>query len=115
MTASLLLPLYVAIDGNGNPMSGALLYFYQTGTTTPQNTYTDSGLGTPNANPVVADSNGLFPPIYLSSGPDYKMILKTSAGVTVATRDPVESPTAAPTLPTPRSYLAGLTLSAAGS
>lgn len=117
MTAAIFQPFYAAIDGNGVPMSGALLYFYKTGTTTPQDTYTDSGLGTPNANPVVADSNGLFPPIYLTSGPDYKAILKTSAGVTVATRDPIEAPisAAAVTLPTLRSYLAGLTLSAAGS
>ena len=90
-------PFYVAIDGNGMPMAGALLYFYQTGTTTPENTYTSSALSTPNTNPVVADANGLFPPIYLPSGNDsgainYKVVLATSANVTVDTLDPVIVP-----------------------
>lgn len=110
-------PFDVQIDGNGIPMAGATLTFYQTGTLTLQSTYADGGGMSMNLNPVPADSNGLWPPIYLASGFDYKAILKTSAGVTVATRDPVESP-AAPIVNTAqplRSYLAGLTLSTAGS
>lgn len=71
------------------PPAGALLYFFQTGTNTPQNTYSDSGLTTPNTNPLVADSNGLFGPAYLLATPDYKAILKTSAGVTIWTTDPL--------------------------
>jgi len=81
-------PRYSPIDGNGLAMPGALLYFYQTGTSTLQDTYSDSGLTSANANPVVADSNGLFGDIYLGSAADYKVILKTSAGVTVYTVDP---------------------------
>lgn len=80
---------YVAVDGNGNPMAGAQLFFYVTGSSTPKDTFSDAGLTTPNSNPVVADSNGLFGPIYLAQDTDYKLILKTSAGVTVATRDPL--------------------------
>lgn len=80
-------PRYTPVDGNGATYPGAKLYFYTTGTSTPKNTYSDSGLGTPNANPVVADADGLFGPIYLASG-DYKAILKTSADVTVWTVDP---------------------------
>lgn len=80
-------PRYTPVDGNGATYPGGKLYFYTTGTTTPKNTYSDSGLGTPNANPVVADADGLFGPIYLASG-DYKVILKTSADTTVWTVDP---------------------------
>lgn len=88
--ATLFQPFYVAIDGNGLAMAGAQLFFYQTGTTNPQNTYTTSALSTPNTNPVVADSNGLFPPIYLSpTGIDYKAILENSDGAVIATRDPL--------------------------
>jgi hypothetical protein len=115
MAGTLFLPFYAAIDGDGAPMGGAKLYFYLTGTTTPQHTYTASDLVTPNANPVVADADGLFPPIYLAPGPDYKAILKTAADVTVATRDPIQAPQPPATLPAIRSYLAGLTLSTAGS
>ncbi|MBS0219133.1 MAG: hypothetical protein JSR91_00175 [Proteobacteria bacterium] len=115
MTATLFLPFYVAIDGNGVPMVGAKLYFYTTGTTTPQATYADSGLLTPNSNPVVADADGRFPPIYLGPGDDYKAILKTSADVIVETIDPIFAPATPASLPAIRSYLAGLTLSTAGS
>lgn len=80
-------PRYTPVDGNGATYPGAKLYFYTTGTSTPKDTYSDSGLGTPNANPVVADANGLFGSIYLAAG-DYKAILKTSADVTVWTVDP---------------------------
>jgi hypothetical protein len=105
-------PFYFSIDGNGVPRAGATLSFFQTGTSSPQNTYTDSTLATPNANPVVADSNGLFPPIYLAGNFDYKAILKDASGVTIATRDPLgfTPVTATP----PRDYLAGLNFTVAG-
>lgn len=84
-------PFVETFDGNGVPQAGALLYFYITGTTTPKNTYSDPDLaiGHLNPNPVPADANGLFGPIYLAQDVDYKCILKTSAQVTVATRDPL--------------------------
>ncbi|MDB6036023.1 MAG: hypothetical protein JWM16_6361 [Verrucomicrobiales bacterium] len=74
----------------GAPLAGALLYFYAAGTTTPITTYTDSGLGTPQANPVVADASGIFAPIFVNTA-TYKIVLKTSAGVTVYTADNIVS------------------------
>lgn len=87
--STLFAPFFQQVDSNGAPLSGAKLYFYQTGTTTPQDTYTDSGLTTPNANPVVADSNGRWPTIYLGTSSDYKVILKDSSDVAVQTLDPL--------------------------
>jgi hypothetical protein len=53
----------------------AKLYFYQTGTSTPQNTYTDIDLQVAHTNPVVADADGYFDPIYLDpSLPNYRVI-----------------------------------------
>jgi hypothetical protein len=69
--------------------AGAKAYFYATGTTTPQNTYQDSVLLTPHANPVVADSAGVLPAIYLDPSLIYSLTLKTSAGVLIYTVDPV--------------------------
>lgn len=46
------------LDGNGDPYAAAQLFTYQAGTTTKVNTYTDQGLVTPNANPIVLDSAG---------------------------------------------------------
>lgn len=84
------LPKPVAIDSNLNLMSGAKLFFYQTGTTTLQNAYQDADLVTAHANPVVADSAGVFPPIWFDSTlPRYKCVFKTSADVEVYTVDPV--------------------------
>ena len=80
-----------AIDANGAPISGAKLYFYITGTTTPKDTFSQSDLapGSVNANPVVADSAGRFGPIYLAQDADYKAILKDASDVTIGTRDPL--------------------------
>lgn len=81
-------PVLQAVDVNGEPYSGAKLYFYQTGTTTLITVYQDSGLATPHANPVVADASGQFAPIYVSST-SFKIVLTTSADVTIRTVDPV--------------------------
>ena len=95
MTAQLLPSIVVrAVDANGNAISGAKLYFYVTGTTTPASTYTSSTLGTPNANPVVADSGGLFTPIYLDPAVTYRAILKTSGGSAIQDIDPIAFPSA---------------------
>lgn len=56
-------------------IAGAKLYFRQTGTSTPQNVYTDIDLAAAHENPVVADADGYFDPIYLDpSLPDYRVI-----------------------------------------
>ncbi len=55
---------------------GSKLYFFQTGTTTPQNTYQDADLQVAHAHPVVALSDGRFPKIYLDPAQaDYRYIL----------------------------------------
>jgi hypothetical protein len=89
------IPRQDCFDTNGAPRAGAKLYFYTTGTTTPLNTYADSALVTPNANPVVADSAGLFGEIFLTQTATYKVVLKTSLDVTVWTADPVPGGTTA--------------------
>lgn len=76
------------LDANGNPLAGGLLYTYQAGTTTPQATYTDSGGGTPNANPIVLDANGEAA-MWLDPTLSYKFVLKNSSEVTQWTVDNV--------------------------
>ena len=85
-------PNVPALDTNGNPLSGALWYFYLTGTTTPVDVYTSATLATAHANPVVADSAGRFPPIYRSPDVTYRGVLKTATGTTIADYDPVAAP-----------------------
>lgn len=76
-------------DSNGNPVSGALLYFYTTGTTTPEAIYTTSAGSVEHSNPVVADSEGLFDPVFLTEATTYRAVLKTADGTTIWDADPI--------------------------
>lgn len=86
-TGSLLFPVgHIFLDDNGAPVAAGKLYAYRTGTTTAQDTYSDSTLSTPNANPVTLNSSGrATTAIYgdPSSGYDYRLRLSTSADVQI--------------------------------
>lgn len=88
MANRFILPTWQVFDGNGDPLAGAKLYFYDTGTLDAKNTYSDNALSTPNANPVVADSAGRFGDIFLEAG-TYRVVLKDSNDVEIWDRDPV--------------------------
>lgn len=76
----------------GAVLPGAKLHFSQTGTSTPQNTYQDIDLTTAHANPVIADANGVFPPIYLDASlPDYRVTLTDASDVQLFQIDDVPS------------------------
>jgi hypothetical protein len=82
-----------ATDSDGNPLSGAKLFFYQTGTTTPASVYVSSTLDQAHANPVVANAAGLFSAIYLDPEVTYRVVAKTSdEGTTMFDLDPVGGP-----------------------
>lgn len=72
---------------------GWKLYFYQTGTTTLQNTYptdTDADAATnANTNPLVSDAGGRFSSAWFTTE-KIKVVLKDASDVTKATRDPAE-------------------------
>lgn len=76
------MPISQWINSLGSPLAGGKLYFYASGTSTPLSTYSDSALTIPNTNPVIADSTGVWDDIYLQAA-DYKVDLKTSAGIQV--------------------------------
>jgi hypothetical protein len=88
MTARLDMTVDRVTDANGAPYSGALVYTYAAGTSTPKATYTDQARTTASANPIVCDAGGLVPLIFLGDG-DYKLTFKTSAGVLIRTDDNV--------------------------
>lgn len=80
-----------ATDANGNPVAGAKAYFYLSGTSTPVTVYSDAAATTPHPTPVVADGNGVFPPIFGASAASLKVNVTTAAGAAVPgyPRDPV--------------------------
>jgi hypothetical protein len=86
-TGSLLFPIgHIFLNDSGVPVNAGLVNFYRTGTTTAQNTYSDSALSSANANPVVLNSSGrATTAIYgdPASGYDYRVRLSTSAAVQI--------------------------------
>ena len=83
------------IDASGNPYAGGFLYFYETLSTTPADTYSESTLTTENTNPVELDSAGRLPnDVFLDPNITYKVVLKDADGVTIWTADPVDDPAA---------------------
>lgn len=78
--APIIFPLFG--DASGLPLGTAT--FYEAGTVTPKNVYTDSAGGTAHTNPVTFDANG-WAQIWGSG--NYKILIKTAAGVTIDTVD----------------------------
>lgn len=69
-------PILIATNPADNTRaSGAKLYTRITGTNTPTATYSDAALTTPHTNPIVADSDGVFPAIYIDPDVIYRLIL----------------------------------------
>jgi hypothetical protein len=79
MTAIFIPPRIRVTDFQGMPVKGALVTFYEAGTTTLKAIYRDPGLSLPHTNPVVADAGGLLPVIYLTGS--YKIRATDAAGV----------------------------------
>jgi len=65
-------------DADGHPVSGAKYCVFVATTTTPVTTYSDAALSTAQAHPVVADSGGKVPPIYVPPG-SYKIRITDGA------------------------------------
>ncbi|MGH6993254.1 MAG: hypothetical protein ACREEH_07940 [Caulobacteraceae bacterium] len=82
-------PVIRAIAASGEPISGAQLQFYETGTTTPTPAYTDATLGTALANPLLSDSGGLFVPAFLDPTVTYRVQLKDGSGNLIRDVDPI--------------------------
>ena len=74
------------LDTQGRPLAGGLLYFFQAGTTNPQNAFLDSALTLPHPNPITLSADGRVPQFYLADG-QIKIRLANAAGVTIVAAD----------------------------
>ena len=74
-------------DDNGDPLGAGKLNFYETSTSTPKNTYSDSAETTTNTNPVILTAAGRQPDIFYTGSA--KIVLTDSADVQIEERDPV--------------------------
>ena len=75
------------LDNAGDPLVSGKIYFYESGTTTLKNTYSDINNSIPNTNPVILTAAGRQPNVFFDGVA--KAILATSADVQIAVRDPV--------------------------
>jgi hypothetical protein len=80
-------------DNNGVPLAGGLIYTYLAGTTTPATTYTSNTGLTAHPNPIVLDAAGRIATgeVWLTTGVDYKFLVKTSVGVQLGSYDNIPS------------------------
>ena len=94
MTAAYLFyaPQFRPLTPAGVIMPNAYVQFYVTLTTTPANVYADAGLGTPLANPVVADASGEFVAIYLDPTVTYRAQLYDEDDALIWDIDPLAPP-----------------------
>lgn len=84
-------------DSNGDPVSGAKIYVYDATTTTPRAIYSDTGLSASVSNPIICNSAGRTTTdggttvglVYTAAG-SYKIVVKTSADVTLYTLDNID-------------------------
>jgi parallel beta-helix repeat protein len=88
MATRLVIPT-VDVGPGIKPASGAKMFFFSTGTNAPRDTFTTAAADIPNANPVISDSNGVFPDIFING--IYKVILtdKNDVQVGFGEADPV--------------------------
>lgn len=79
-----------AFDSDGNPIVGAVWYFYLTGTTTPTPAYTDSACTVSGGSSVTSGSGGRFAVRFVDDAVATRAVLKDSAGgTTLLDIDPV--------------------------
>lgn len=87
--ALLIVPRVQFLDANGKPLAGGKMFFYQAGTTTPQDTFVDSLGVIKNANPVILDAGG-FATVFLAAQ-TYKILVQDKNGVQQWVVDNVQS------------------------
>jgi len=77
-------------DHSAQSLSGGFLYFYETGTTTPKTTFSDSAMLYQNTWPIELDAAGVPPPVFYTDSA--KVVLKDKDGTTLRTVDPISAP-----------------------
>ena len=75
------------IKSSGAPNNGGFLKFYDTGTTSPKNVYSDTALSASIGNEIRLDSSGRVPAVFLSGG--YNVVLTDKDGNELDSADPV--------------------------
>lgn len=78
-----LLPFRPALDANAIVIPGASLYFYASGTTTPQEVYADAELTVSLGYIVQSNAAGVWPAIYIDKAKIYRVVMRDADGAIV--------------------------------
>lgn len=78
-----------ALTVNITAAAGATATFYHSGTTTLATVYADVGTSIAHPNPLSADASGVFAQVFAPKGVNIKAVIRTAAGATLYTLDPV--------------------------
>lgn len=73
-------PRWAAVNFDGTPAAGALMYVYESGTDILAKVYSNAALNIVQENPIVANGFGYFPVPYLATGA-YKVVITTADGL----------------------------------
>lgn len=90
MTQTFFLPIEQVFTNLGAIGAGFKLSTFETGTTTPLATFSDTALTVANPNPTIADSAGRFVQMFFNDAKLYKAVLKDADDNTIWTADPVD-------------------------
>lgn len=90
MASRFILP-FADVGSGITPFDGAQLFFFDTGTSTPKDTFSDEQLtpGQENTNPVISNSIGIFSDIWMGDNERFKVVLKDKNDVQQWEADPV--------------------------
>lgn len=80
-------------DQNGVPLVGGKVYFYEAGTSTPKDTFTDVDGTILNTNPIILDANAECD-VWIGSG-SYKIVLTDANDIQLWSRDNIRFPSQA--------------------
>lgn len=80
--STLTLPKFIEFTSGGSPLAGGKVYFFEAGTSTPKDTFSDAAGASANANPVLLDSSGRAT-IFMNNDGLYKVRVDDSDDVTV--------------------------------
>lgn len=83
-----MLPANRAFNSNGIGVPGAVARLYQSGTTTPANFYSDTGLSVSLGSSITANAAGRFPTAYGDDAIAYRLIVEDDGGVELDDVDP---------------------------
>lgn len=91
------IPKWTITDTNGEPVVNGTVEFFEAGTTTPKDVYSDAGRTVTAGDTLTTDALGQVGPVYLDTAAATKAVCKDSDSVTLWTVDNLTVPTGSST------------------